>query len=52
MSGSSVLTGCGMVADMDFPMAPAIADRLQSIIDGMAGYQWGTGEYAGGSCLC
>ena len=38
------------VADMDFPMAPAITDRLQSIIDrGMAGYQrWGTGASPAG----
>ncbi|MEC7434497.1 MAG: aminotransferase class I/II-fold pyridoxal phosphate-dependent enzyme, partial [Actinomycetota bacterium] len=38
------------VADMDFPMAPVITDRLQSIIDrGMAGYQkWGTGASPAG----
>jgi cystathionine beta-lyase len=35
---------------MDFPMAPAITDRLQSIIDlGMAGYQkWGAGASPAG----
>lgn len=38
------------VADMDFPMAPAISERLGSIVDrGMVGYQkWGAGASPAG----